>query len=179
MVTKNGLRHFGWWAAGALLILEIVLGGPTEAGAQQPQPQPPKLEQHRWNKIQQKLGLTDQQVTALQGILAANRTTMRNDFQGLRTAHQALRAAWNQADSTAISTAATAVQNAQNKFFNDRLSGQLNILNTLGPDLYKQWMALHKHHRRGGHEWGEHHRREGHEWGEHHRRGGQDFGMGM
>jgi len=151
MVIKDGLRHLGWWAAGALLILGIVLGGPTGAGAQQQQPPLPTLEQLRWNESQQKLGLTDPQVAALQSILAANRTTMRNDFQALRTAHQALRAAWNQPNPNAgdITTAGNTVQAAQNKLFNDRLQGQLSILNALGPDLFKQWTALHKHHRRG------------------------------
>jgi Spy/CpxP family protein refolding chaperone len=151
MVTKNGFRHFGWWAAGALLILGIVLGGLTGAKAQQ-QPPLPTLEQLRWNEIQQKLGLTPEQVTTLQNILAANRSTMKSDFQALRTAHQALRTAWNQADAGAISNAAAQVQATRDKLFNDRLQGQLNILNALGPELFKQWTALHKHHRgmRGG-----------------------------
>jgi len=161
MVTKNGLRHFAWWAVGALLILGIVLGGPTGAGAQQPQPPLPTLEQLRWNDIQQKLGLTSEQVTTLQGILAANRATMKGDFEAMRSAHQALRIAWNEANAGAISSAAANVQAAQNKLFNDRLQGQLSILNALGPDLYKQWAALHKH--QGGMN----------------RRGGRGFGMGM
>lgn len=155
MGTKSRVGQCGWWVVGALLILGIVLGGTTGAGAQQ-QPPLPTLEQLRWNEIQQKLGLTDQQVATVQNILAANRTTMRNDFQTLRTAHQALRAAWSQADPTAISTAAKAVQAARDQLFNDRLQGQLNILNALGPDLWKQWTALHKHHRgmRRGHGFG-------------------------
>ena len=150
MVTKNGLRHFGWWAAGALLILGIVLGGPTGAGAQQQQPPLPTLEQLRWNDIQQKLGLTADQVAALQSILAANRTTMKSDFQAVRTAHQQMRVAWSHANAGEISSAGAAVQAARDKLSNDRLQGQLNILNALGPDVWKQWTALHKHHRRGG-----------------------------
>lgn len=149
MMTKSGVRHRGWWAASALLILGIVVGGATGVWAQQRQAPLPTLEQLRWNDIQQKLGLSADQVTTLQNILAANRTTMKSDFQALRTAHQALRAAWNQADAGAISTAAGQVQGAQDKLFNDRLQGQLNILNALGPDLFKQWTALHKHYRRG------------------------------
>jgi Spy/CpxP family protein refolding chaperone len=160
MVTKSRKRHCGWWVASMLLILGIVMGGATGVWAQQQQPPLPTLEQLRWNEIQQKLGLTPEQVTTLQGILAVNRTTMQNDFQSMRTAHQALRTAWSQADAGAISAAAGQVQAAQNKLFNDRLQGQLSILNALGPDLFKQWTALHKNHRHGG-------------------RGFGGFGMGM
>jgi hypothetical protein len=152
MMETSRIRYGGWWVVGALFILGIVAGGAPGAGAQQ-QPPLPTLEQLRWNEIQQKLGLTDQQVTTLQNIRAANRTTRQSDFQALRTAHQQLRAAWSQANASAISSAATAVQAAQNQLFNDRLQGQLNILNALGPDLWKQWTALQKGHRRmrGGH----------------------------
>jgi hypothetical protein len=78
---------------------------------------------------------------------------MKSDFQAMRTAHQQLRAAWSQANAGEITSAGAAVQAAQSKLFNDRLQGQLSILNALGPDLFKQWTALHKHHRggRGGH----------------------------
>jgi hypothetical protein len=74
---------------------------------------------------------------------------MKSDFQALRAAHQALRTAWNQADAGAITGAAGQLQASRDKLFNDRLQGQLSILNALGPDLFKQWTALHKHHRRG------------------------------
>jgi Spy/CpxP family protein refolding chaperone len=150
MRTAHGARQGRWWIAGALL-LGILAGGAIGAGAQQPSPLP-TLEQLRWNEIQQKLGLTTDQVTGLQTILVANRTTMRSDFQALRAAHQVLRAAWSQADAGAISNAAGQVQAAQNKLSNDRLQGQLQILNALGPDLWKQWTALHRHHR--GMRWG-------------------------
>ncbi len=150
MRTAHGTRQGRWWIAVALL-LGILAGGAMGAGAQQ-QPPLPTLEQLRWNEIQQKLGLSTDQVTTLQNLLATNRTTMKGDFQALRTAHQALRTAWNQADAGAISNAAGQVQAAQNKLSNDRLQGQLQILNALGPDLWKQWTALHKHHR--GMRWG-------------------------
>lgn len=191
MVAKSGLRRCGWWAAGAVFILGIVLGAPTGAGAQQPPV--PMQEQHRWTGIQQRLGLTPDQMTALQKIFAANRTTMRDDFQAMQTAHQALRAAWSKADANAISAAASQVQAAQNKLFNDRLQGQLSILNALGPDLFKQWTALHthyrgegpgfwhKHHRHGGHGfWHKHHRHgERGFWHKHQGHGEREFGMGM
>jgi Spy/CpxP family protein refolding chaperone len=153
MMTSRSRHHWGWWVAGVLLILGIVTGGVTGAGAQQQQPPLPTLEQLRWNEIQQKLGLTDQQVSTLQSLRAANRSTMQSDFQAVRTAQQALRAAWGQADAGAISTAAGQVQAARTQLFTDRLQNQLKILNYLGPDLWKQWTALHKHHRgmRGGH----------------------------
>jgi hypothetical protein len=147
MMTSSRVQHWGRWVAGALLILGIVTGGVTGAGAQQPQAPLPTLEQLRWNEIQQKLGLTADQVTTLQSMLAANRTTMQSDFQALRTAHQALRAAWGQANADAISAAAGQVQGARTQLFNDRLQNQLKILNYLGPDLWKQWTALHKRHR--------------------------------
>ncbi|HWU37356.1 MAG TPA: periplasmic heavy metal sensor [Candidatus Acidoferrum sp.] len=160
MVTKIRKRDCGWLVMSVLIIIGVVAGGATGVGAQQQQTPLPTLEQLRWNEIQQKLGLTPEQVTTLQGILAANRTTMHNDFQALRTAHQGLRTAWNQADAGAISAAAGQVQTAQNKLFNDRVQGQLQVLNALGPDLFKQWTALHKPHRHGG-------------------RGFGGFGMGM
>ena len=147
--ARNG-RQLRWWIA-VPLIVGMLAGGAIWAGAQQPSPLP-TLEQLRWNGIQQKLGLSADQVSTLQNLLATNRTTMKGDFQALRTAHQALRTAWNQADAGAISNAAGQVQTAQNKLSNDRLQGQLSILNALGPDLFKQWTALHKHHR--GMRWG-------------------------
>jgi len=152
MLTRSTGRHWGRRVAGVLLILGIVAGGVTGVMAQQTPAPLPTLEQLRWNEIQQKLGLTDQQVSTLQTLLAANRTTMQGDFQAVRAAAQNLRSAWNQADPTAISTAAKAMQAARDQMFNDRLQGQLNILNALGPDLWKQWKALHKGHR--GRPWG-------------------------
>ena len=146
MVMTSRKRQRGWLVISTLVVLGIVLGVAPGVGAQQQQTPLPTLEQLRWNEIQQKLGLTPEQVTTLQGILAANRTTMHNDFQALRTAHQGLRTAWNQADAGAISAAAGNVQTAQNKLFNDRVQGQVQILNALGPDLFKHWTALHKHH---------------------------------
>jgi len=150
MVTQNRKGHFGRLAMSMLVIFGILLGVTSGVWAQQQQTPLPTLEQLRWNDIQQKLGLKDDQVTTLQGILTANRTTMQNDFQALRTAHQALRTAWGAADAGAISAAAGQVQAAHAKLANDRLNTQLQILQTLGPDLYKQWRALHQHHRRGG-----------------------------
>jgi len=160
MVTQNRKGHFGRLAMSMLVIFGILLGVTSGVWAQQQQTPLPTLEQLRWNDIQQKLGLKDDQVTTLQGILTANRTTMQNDFQALRTAHQALRTAWGAADAGAISAAAGQVQAARNQLFNDRLQPQLKILHYLGPDLWKQWTAMHKNYRRGG-------------------RGFGGFGMGM
>jgi len=191
MVTKSRKWHCRWWAVGALLILGITLGAPMGAGAQQPPG--PMQEQHRWAGPQQRLGLTPDQMTALQKIFAANRTTMRDDFQAMQTARQALRAAWSKADANAISAAASQVQAAQNKLFNDRMQGQLQILNALGPDMFKRWTALHTHYRgRGPGFWHKQYRhgRRG-SWHRHHRHGrrgfsdkqdrgeGRGFGMGM
>jgi len=138
-------------------ILAVVLAGvlvasaPGLAAAQQPTPaQPLTLEQLRWNEIQQKLGLTSDQVATLQTLLSTSRATMKGDFGELRTAHQQLRTAWDQANPAAIQAAAGQVQAAHAKLANDRLNTQLQILQTLGPDLYKQWRALHQHHHGGG-----------------------------
>ena len=149
MVSNSKTRLLGMWMMGILLMLGVMVSGVATAWAQQPPPLP-TLEQLRWNDIQQKLGLTPDQVTTLQGILAANRTTMHTDFQAVRAASQQMRLAWRNANSGEILSAGAAMQVARNKLSSDRLQGQVNILNALGPDLWKKWTALHKHHHRGG-----------------------------
>ena len=125
------------------------------AAAQQPAPAaPPTLEQLRWNDVQQKLNLTNDQVTALQTAFSTSRPTMQADFQSLKTAHQALRTAWTAADPGAIQAAHQQVLTAQAKLATDRLNTQLQILQILGPDLYKQWRALHHHGHHGHQGWG-------------------------
>jgi hypothetical protein len=149
------MRRIGTMAGTGILSLALVmvlLGSLSGlATAQSPTPPPLTLDQLRWNEIQQKLGLTPDQATTLQALLSASRATMKIDVQALKAAHQSLRAAWDAADAGSIRTAFGQVQAAQSQLANDRLSTQLQILQTLGPDLYKQWRALHHH---GRHGWG-------------------------
>lgn len=152
-MRRIGMMRMGF--VGAFFGVGILIGLFNLAAAQQPpatqSPTPLTLEQLRWNEIQQKLGLTPDQVTTLQTLLSASRATMKNDVQALKAAHQQLRAAWETADANNIRTAAAQAQTARAQLANDRLNTQLQILQILGPDLYKQWRAMHHHHRRG---WG-------------------------
>jgi len=136
-----------------LTVVLVTLSG--TAFAQQPaSPAPLTLEQLRWNEIQQKLNLTPDQVTALQNVINGSRVTMKADFQAMKTAHQALRTAWDSANPGTIQAAHQQVLTVKAQLATDRLNTQLQILQALGPDLYKQWRALH-HHGRWGHQgWG-------------------------
>ena len=134
-----------------LPVVLVALAGATFA--QQPaSPAPLTLDQLRWNDLQQKLNLMPDQVTALQNVLNGSRATMKADFQAMKTAHQALRTAWESATPGTIQAAHQQVLTARAQLATDRLNTQLQILQILGPDLYKQWRALHRHH--GRHGWG-------------------------
>ena len=131
-------------------VLVVVLSG--TAIAQQPAPSAPlTLEQLRWNDLQQKLGLTPDQVTALQTLLSRSRAIMKADGQAPKAAHQSLRIAWETANPGTIQAAHQQVLTAQAQLATDRLNTELQLLQTLGPDLYKQWRAQHHHSQRG---WG-------------------------
>ena len=134
-----------------VLMVALLAGTPGLAMAQQTTPTPPlTMQQLRWNEIQQRLGLTPDQATTLQGLLGTSRVTMQGDFQALKAARQQLHVAWQELNPAAIQAAAGQVQAAHAKLAGDRLNTRLQILQTLGPDQYKQWQALHKHHRHGG-----------------------------
>jgi len=131
-------------------VLVVVLSG--TAIAQQPAPSAPlTLEQLRWNDLQQKLGLTPDQVAALQTQLSGSRAIVKADVQALKAAHQSLRTAWETANPGTIQAVHQQVLTAQAQLATDRLNAELQLLQTFGPDLYKQWRALHHPSQRG---WG-------------------------
>ncbi len=158
MLTAHGTRQGRWWIA-ATLLLGILAGGAIGAGAQTPTPppaSPPTFGQIFWNTVQQRLALTTDQVTYLQNLLGANRTKMQTDRQALRAAQEQLRTAWRgNAAADAIVSATQAAQAARNTLALERLTTQLKIrdyLNSLGPDKWEQWRAMHRRH--GEMRWG-------------------------
>ncbi len=98
------------------------------------------------HRMQERLGLTDQQVTDIHALLDAQRTATRADVQSLIAARRQLRSLLDQptADAAAIQTAATQVKMLQGKLFDQRLQNQLAIRAILTPDQLMKWTELRK-----------------------------------
>lgn len=156
------MLHSGWrtrnnWLITAVLLLG--LGATSTALAQQsagppgppPQRQPLLTPEDRaamgqifWHRAQERIGLTDQQVTDIRALLDAQRTATRADFQNLMTARRQLRSLLDQpsADSAAIQTAAAQVKDLQAKVLDHRLQTALAVRAKLTPEQWSQWRAL-------------------------------------
>jgi len=176
MVTGRASRHRGWLVAGALLLGSTVAGAGMAQAQQPPAPQqPPRGErlltpedratmgQIFWHRIQEKLGLSDQQAADIRALLQDQRNAARTDFQAMRTARQQLQTLLAQpnSDPGAIQAAAAQVKALQAKLFDQRLQTQLAIRAKLTPEQWQRWSELRGHGR-------------GHGW----TRRGRGFGMG-
>jgi Spy/CpxP family protein refolding chaperone len=97
-----------------------------------------------WHRAQQRLGLTDQQVTDIRAMLETRRATARADIQNLISARRQLRGLLDQptSDPAAIQAVATQAKALQAKLFDDRLQAQLELRAKLSPEQWQQWRML-------------------------------------
>jgi Spy/CpxP family protein refolding chaperone len=104
-----------------------------------------------WHRAQERLALTDQQVTDIRGLLDAQRTAARSDVQNLFAARKQLRSLLDQptADPAAIQTAATQIKATQAKLFDSRLQTQIALRAKLTPEQWQQWRTLRQRMERG------------------------------
>jgi Spy/CpxP family protein refolding chaperone len=145
-----------WMMAGVML---LSVAAASAAQAQQPvgPPGPPPrgqglltpddraaMAQIFWHRAQERLALTDQQVTEIRGLLEAQRATTRTDVQSLIAARKQLRSLLDQptADQAAIQTAATQIKTTQDKLFDSRLQTQIALRAKLTPAQWQQWRTL-------------------------------------
>lgn len=157
MFETGQSRRRGWVLA--LAILAAAAGGAVTAGAQQgPGPAGPgakpqglltpedreAIGQIFWNRMQERLGLNEQQVSDIRTLLQDRRNAARADVQALFTARKQLRELLGQpnADPAAIQSAAAQVKGLQDKLFDQRLQTQLAIRSKLTPDQLAKWVEL-------------------------------------
>jgi len=163
------IRLMKWqrWFMTGPLFLALAVGGAGIALAEQPAgtPGPPPqrerlitpedrsaIGQIFWHRVQERLGLTDQQVVDIRSLLQVQRTAARADVQNLIAARRQLRTLLEQptSDSAAIQAVATQVKGLQAKLFDDRLQAQLALRAKFTPEQWQGWLALHKGR---GHRW--------------------------
>ena len=145
-----------WMMAGVML---LSVAAASAAQAQQPvgsPGSPPRgqglltpddraaMAQIFWHRTQERLGLTDQQVTEIRGVLEAQRAATRADVQNLITARKQLRSLLDQptADQAAIQTAATQIKATQDKLFDSRLQTQIALRAKLTPEQWQKWRTF-------------------------------------
>jgi Spy/CpxP family protein refolding chaperone len=97
-----------------------------------------------WQRAQQRLGLTDQQVSDIRALLETQRTAARADVQNLIAARRQLRSLLDQptSDPAAIQAAAAQAKALQAKLFDSRLQTQLDLRAKLTPEQWQQWRTL-------------------------------------
>jgi Spy/CpxP family protein refolding chaperone len=150
----HGLR--GWAVAAALLL------GLTETAAvafAQPMGRPagPRSDQRLftpedlaamrdmyWQRMKERLGLTDEQATDLRNTLQAQRQAMRDDVRAMGAARQQLRELMRTptADAAAIQAAAAQVKAARERLFDQRVAAQLALRAKLTPEQFAKWLEL-------------------------------------
>ncbi len=99
-----------------------------------------------WHRLQERLGLNDQQVNDIRNTMQAQRQAMRSDFLALRDARKQLRDLMQSptADGNAIQSAATQVNQLQSKLFMERINNRLALRAKLTPDQVAKWIELRK-----------------------------------
>jgi Spy/CpxP family protein refolding chaperone len=100
-----------------------------------------------WHRIQEKLGLSDQQAADIRTLLQDQRNAARTDFRAMRTARQQLQTLLAQPnpDPGAIQVAAGQVKGLQAKLFDQRLQTQLALRAKLTPEQWQRWNELRGH----------------------------------
>lgn len=109
-----------------------------------------------WHRVQERLGLTDQQLTDIRSLLDAQRTTARADVQSLIAARKQLRSLLEQptVDPAAVQSVGSQMKALQAKLFDARLQTQLALRGKFTPEQWQGWLALregmrHRWMRRG------------------------------
>ena len=165
------------WTLGFAVLLGLCMVGGALA-QQPPASQAPPSERQRlltpedraamgqifWHRMQERLGLSDQQATDIRNLLEAQRTAMRTNVQGLMAARKQMQSLLAQptVDAAAVQAAAAQVKTQQAALFDARVQTQLAIRAKLTQDQWQQWQTLRQGQR--------------HAWM---MRRGPAFGMGM
>jgi Spy/CpxP family protein refolding chaperone len=105
-----------------------------------------------WHRMQEKLGLSEQQATEIRALLDTQRAAARTTGQEMRTARKQLRGLLDQQtpDAAAVQAAASQIKMLQAAMFDAHLQTQLAVRAKLTPAQWQQWQSLH--HGRG--HWG-------------------------
>lgn len=157
-------QHYrGVWTVGLAVLLGLCMVGGALA-QQPPASQTPPAGQQRlltpedraamgqifWHRMQERLGLSDQQATDIRGLLDGQRAAMRTNMQGLMAARKQMQSLLAQptVDTAAVQAAAAQVKTQQAALFDARLQTQLAIRAKLTQDQWQQWQTLHQGHRR-------------------------------
>ena len=98
-----------------------------------------------WHRMQEKLGLSEQQATEIHALLDAQRAAARTTGQEMRAARKQLRGLLDQQtpDPAAVQAAATQIKTLQAAMFDAHLKAQLALRAKLTPAQWQQWQSLH------------------------------------
>ena len=113
-----------------------------------------------WNRVKDRLGLTDKQVADIRSLLDAQRTEFRTDVQNLIGYRKQLRTLLQQqpVDTGTVQSVANNVKTLQAKLFDARLQTQIALRGIFTQEQWQGWVALRKGM---GHQW----MRRGHTFG--------------
>jgi Spy/CpxP family protein refolding chaperone len=158
-MKTHARRSYKVWAMVGTLLVGV--GAAAMAPAQQPAGTPGPLAKKEslltpedrtamrqifWHRVQERLGLSDQQVADIQKLFQTQRTATQSDVQNLIAARKQLRTLLEQSpvDSTAVQNVATQVKTLQAKLFDDRLQTQLALRGKFTGEQWQGWLALRK-----------------------------------
>jgi Spy/CpxP family protein refolding chaperone len=146
----RSMRTFSFRTA-ALALAATLLAG-VAAYAADP---PATADQHRQrfeSRLQQKLGLTDDQVAKLRDIRTRDFAAQRQNWQALHQAQGELRRlALNGADDATLQAKQTEIQNLMTQSMQARVNGLKEIGSVLTPEQREAYAAMMDHPRGHGH----------------------------
>jgi Spy/CpxP family protein refolding chaperone len=164
MDTRRSGAYLGWFLVG-VLALGVPLGA-AWAVTQQPEPSAGPGEGRLlkpedraaigsiyWQRLQERVGLTDQQVAEIRSTLEAQREAMRQDARELRAARLRMRQLLTAptADPAAVQGVTDEVKALQARMLDRRVQNQLAIRAKLTPEQFGKWMELREGMAKRGH----------------------------
>ncbi|HET7343569.1 MAG TPA: Spy/CpxP family protein refolding chaperone [Methylomirabilota bacterium] len=140
------MRTFSFRTA-ALALAATLLAGVAAYAADAPAT--PNQHQQRFeSRLQQKLGLTDDQVTKLRDIRTRDFAAQRQNWQALHQAQSDLRKlALNGADDATLQAKQTEIQTLTSQSLQARVNGLKEIGSVLTPDQRAAYLAMMDHPR--------------------------------
>jgi Spy/CpxP family protein refolding chaperone len=165
MSPNHGTTPIVGLVVAGVMVLGL-LAGAGMAGAQSAMPPAGPAHDHRlltpedraaigeifWQRVKERLGLTDDQARDLRATLAAQRQAMRSDLRSLREARAELRdlLAAPASDAGAIDAAAARLKSLQAKLVDLRIQNRLAVRAKLSPEQLEKWLQLRKDMRHHG-----------------------------
>lgn len=163
MQRNTGLR-MGRWAVGTCMLLTITLasfsvavaqpgpgrGGPCARPERLLTPEDRQLIGDRvMRRLQEKLGLTQEQANEIRGVIESQREQARADLRQLCDARLEMRQLLGRqdADPAALKDVAERVKALQGALLDRRVDAYLTLRSKLTPEQWEQWRALR--HRMG------------------------------